>query len=143
MHPKSLVPLRQSLRSAYSDFNTALSPIIKEAISNNNKRLNAVMKWVDMEHLKRIDVPDEGHDNPSPEPTLTTETTAKETNRTNKEGSSDQHLYPCLAKYGLLDIINCSGDKAEVLRREAKMNGILNDIMQYKNANDTSVRISS
>jgi hypothetical protein len=136
-------PKRQSLWSAHSDLNTALSPSIKETISNNNTRLNAVMKWVDMEHLQRIDVPDEGHDNPSPEPTLTTETTAKETDGTNEEGLSDRHLYPCLAKYGLLDIINCSGDKAEVLRREAKMNGILNDIMQYKNANDTSVRISA
>ena len=112
-------------------------------IRNNNTPLNGAMKWVDKEHLKQIDDPNEGHNNPFSEPTLTTETTAKETDRTNEEGSSDQHLYPCLAKYGLLDIINRSGNKAEVLRREAKMNGILNDIMQYKNANDTLVRISS
>ena len=72
------------------------------------------MKWVDMEHLKRIDVPDEGHSNPSPEPTLTTETTAKETDGTNKEGSSDRHLYPCLAKYGLLDIIDEIARKKEL-----------------------------
>jgi hypothetical protein len=32
-----------------------------------------------------------------------------------------------LAKYGLLDIIDRSGDEAEVLRREGKMNGILKD----------------
>jgi hypothetical protein len=57
-------PQRQSLWSAHSDFNTALSPIVEEIIGNNNMRLNVVMGWVDMEHLKRIDDPDEGHDKP-------------------------------------------------------------------------------
>ena len=52
-------------------------------------------------------------------------------------------MYPSLAKYGLLDIINRSGNNVEVLRREAKMNGILNDIMQYKKANGISLGISS
>ena len=140
-------PQRQSLWSAYSDLGMYLRHIVKEIISNSNTRLNAVMQWVEMEHLKQINDPDEVHDNPFSEPTRTTETTAKEpmklTDGTKEEGSSDRHLYPCLAKYGLLDIIDRSGDKAEVLRREAKMNGILNDIMQYKNANDTSVRLSS
>ena len=54
MHPKSLVPLRQSLQSAHSDFNTALSPIVKEIISKSDTRLNAVMRWVDMDHLNKL-----------------------------------------------------------------------------------------
>ena len=133
-------PQHQSLRSARSDLNNALRPIIKEIRSNNDTRLDAVMKWIDMEHLKRIDGPDTGHNKPSPDPT--TETTAKEpmtiTNKTKEE-----RMYPSLAKYGLLDIIDRSGDEAEVLRNEVKMNGILNDIVQYTKANETSVTISS
>jgi len=89
-----------------------------------------------MEHLKRIDDPDTGHNKP------TTETTAKEpmtiTNKTKEE-----RMYPSLAKYGLLDIIDRSGDEAEVLISEVKMNGILNDIVQYTKAKETSVTISS
>ena len=54
-------PQRQSLRSALAELNEALRPIlVKEIINNknnnnnNNSRLTAVMKWVDMEHLKQI-----------------------------------------------------------------------------------------
>jgi hypothetical protein len=86
-------PQRQSLWSAYSDLGMYLRHIVKEIISNSNTRLNAVMQWVEMEHLKQINDPDEVHDNPFSEPTLTTETTAKEpmnlTDGTKEEGSSD------------------------------------------------------
>jgi hypothetical protein len=45
-------------------------------------------------------------------------------------------MNPCLAAYGIDDITDLSGSASEVLVRKAKMDGIYNDIIKYKEANN-------
>ena len=52
-------------------------------------------------------------------------------------------MYPCLAAYSIDDITDLSGSVAEVLVRKAKMDGIYNDIIKYKEANNEPLSRSS
>ena len=55
----------------------------------------------------------------------------------------EKRMYPCLAVYGIDDIMDLSGSMAEVLIRKAKMDGIYNNIIKYKEANNEPLSRSS
>jgi hypothetical protein len=136
-------PQQQSLRSAIAELNEALRPIVKEIINNknnnnnNNSRLTAVMKWVDMEHLKINDYQDTEHK-------ISTGPTVEETPTISTCKTKEEVLYPSLARYGLLEMINrSSDDTGGVVQREAMMNGILTDILKYQEENEGSCRIDA
>ncbi len=52
-------------------------------------------------------------------------------------------MYPCSAAYGIDDITDLSGSVEEVHVRKAKMDGINNDIIKYKEANNEPLGRSS
>ena len=55
----------------------------------------------------------------------------------------EKRMYPCLAVYGIDDIMDLSGSMAEVLIRKAKMDGIYNNIIKNKEANNEPLSRSS
>ena len=126
------------LRSALTDFNAALSPLIQEMTSKNNTHLQAVMDWVEMEQIRQTnntpDATKPAQDNAQKikEQTLETvdmeqirqtnnDTNATEPAQDNAQKVTEQMLetepkeklmYPWLAAYGIDDIMDLSGSIA-------------------------------